>query len=104
MEKETPQFGTKEWNDLASAYFGGKPIPKQETLEDFLYQYWYDSPTLNIHNKETFIDGGLLGAKWQAERSYSEDEVRIMLSESFKASQEGYNITSDEIIEQFKKK
>jgi hypothetical protein len=35
---------------------------------------------------------------------YSEEEVRIMLSESFKASQEGYNITADEIIEQFKKK
>jgi hypothetical protein len=36
-------------------------------------------------------------------RMYSEEEVRLMLAESFKASQEGYNITSDEIIEQFKK-
>ena len=44
------------------------------------------------------------GAHWQQERMYSEEEVRLMLSESFKASQEDYNITADEIIEQFKKK
>jgi hypothetical protein len=35
---------------------------------------------------------------------YSEEEVRLMLSESFKSSQEGYNITADEIIKQHKKK
>jgi hypothetical protein len=40
----------------------------------------------------------------EAERMYSEEEVRLMLSESFKASQEGYYITSDSIIEQLKKK
>lgn len=28
-----PKIGTKEFNDLASALFGGKP--KQETLEEF---------------------------------------------------------------------
>jgi len=50
------------------------------------------------------ILGFIEGAKFQQKRMYSENEVRIMLSESFKASQEGYNITSDEIIEQFKKK
>lgn len=32
MKQEIPQIGTKEFNDLASAYFGGKP--KQETLEE----------------------------------------------------------------------
>jgi hypothetical protein len=30
---------------------------------------------------------------------YTEDDVRKALSESFKASQDGYNITSDEIIQ-----
>jgi len=39
----------------------------------------------------------------QTERMYSEEEVRLMLSESFKASQEGYDITTDDIIKQFKK-
>jgi hypothetical protein len=42
-------------------------------------------------------------SKWQEERMYSEEEVRLMLSESFKASQEGYDITTDDIIKQFKK-
>jgi hypothetical protein len=75
--------------------------PKQETLEEaaekYAKQFDYaedSSPQLD------FIEG----AKWQQERMYSEEEVRLMLSESFKASQEGYNITTDEIIEQFKKK
>ena len=44
------------------------------------------------------------GAEWQQGRMYSEEEVRLMLSESFKASQEGYDITSNEIFELFGKK
>jgi hypothetical protein len=37
MKQEIPQIGTKEFNDLASAYFGGKP--KQETLEEAFEKY-----------------------------------------------------------------
>ena len=33
MTNKIPQIGTKEFNDLASACFGGKP--KQEILEEF---------------------------------------------------------------------
>lgn len=32
MKNKIPQIGTNEFNDLASACFGGKP--KQETLEE----------------------------------------------------------------------
>ena len=70
---------------------------KQETLEEVAKKQWG-----NVHR--TGVLGFIEGAKWQAERMYSEEEVRLMLSESFKASQEGYDITSDSIIEQFKKK
>jgi len=38
----------------------------------------------------------------QVQRVYSEEEVRIMILEAFKASDEGYDITADEIIEQIK--
>jgi hypothetical protein len=38
----------------------------------------------------------------QVPRLYTEEQVRKALSESFKASQEGYNITSDEIIQLLK--
>jgi hypothetical protein len=47
QKQELPKLGTKEFNDLASAYFGGKP--RQETLQG--------------------------GAKCKAERMYSEEEV-----------------------------
>ena len=40
----------------------------------------------------------------QQETLYTEEQVREALSESFKASQEGYNITSDEIIQSLKPK
>jgi hypothetical protein len=39
----------------------------------------------------------------QNKKMYSEEEVRLMLSESFKASLEGYDITADSIIEQLNK-
>lgn len=35
--EQTPQFGTKEFNDLASSYFGGKPkqsIENKNTIDD----------------------------------------------------------------------
>jgi tRNA threonylcarbamoyladenosine modification (KEOPS) complex Cgi121 subunit len=40
--------------------------------------------------------------KAEQESLYTEEQVREALSESFKASQEGYNITSDEIIQSLK--
>jgi hypothetical protein len=74
--------------------------PKQETTLEEAAERWFGKDEFYPDPKQGFI----AGAKWQAERRYSEEEVRLMLSESFKASQEGYNITSDSIIEQFKKK
>jgi hypothetical protein len=65
---------------------------KSDTARD----YWY-SKLKQEHGQE-------VGQVVQVERMYSEEEVREMLSESFNATIEGYNITADEIIfEQFKK-
>jgi len=75
--KNQPQFGTKEFNDLASQYFGGKP--KQETLEEAFEknaQYLDD-----FENKNTYEYGFRDGAKWHQERSYSEEEVKNILFE-----------------------
>jgi hypothetical protein len=70
MENKIPQIGTKEFNDLASACFGGKP--KQETLEEAAERlYPHCGNALREMAKETFING----AKWEKERSYSEEEV-----------------------------
>jgi len=40
--------------------------------------------------------------KVETQRLYSEEEVRIMISQTFKASDEGYDITADEIIDLIK--
>jgi hypothetical protein len=74
MKQEIPQIGTKEFNDLVSAYFGGKP--KQETLEEaanklLWKKYPYHPPKDAGYWKDMFSEG----AKWQMERSYSEEEV-----------------------------
>ena len=53
-------------------------IPKQEPkqdLEDFIKREGYsDGPTQDI-----WKDGVMEGAKWQSERTYSEDEVRALI-------------------------
>jgi hypothetical protein len=69
-----------------------KQIPRENVESDAM-----DAPSCAYEIEQLFY-------KWQQERMYSEEEVRLMFSESFWASQEGYNITSNEIIEQFKKK
>ncbi len=75
IPQEEPNYMVKGGSD---AVFPSSTIIefniKQETLEDFLYQHWFDSPTC-YKSREEFINGGLLGAKWQAERMYSEEEV-----------------------------
>jgi hypothetical protein len=88
--KQEPQFGTKEFNDLASQYFGGK----QETLEEVA--------------RVAFNLGFDNGAKWQQERSYSEEEVRKISLEFFYHwwNTKGSNTEQgfDKWFEQFKKK
>tara|TARA_R110000868_G_scaffold406046_1_gene686124 strand:+ start:51 stop:752 length:702 start_codon:yes stop_codon:yes gene_type:complete len=92
LKQELPQLGTKEFNELASAYFGGKP--KQETLEVFAERIAKGNGS---DNWKEIMEGIIEGAKWQQER-YSKMGI--------------INITCDTIdyemrkyaIEQFKKK
>ncbi len=70
---------------------------KQETLEEAAEKYWAKQP----YNQDAFEEG----AKWQAERMYSEEEAKTI----WKAGQEywktsGASITFEELTEQFKKK
>jgi len=68
---------------------------KQETLKEAAKKY----PLIN--QRIGFIEG----AKWQQERSYSEEEVHhIIQMYSIESYDIGQNITYDEWFEQFKKK
>jgi hypothetical protein len=113
MENNIPQFGTTEFNDLAAAFFGGKP--KQESLEEAAEKYvedfdlsFYDTVE-EIPVKELGKKDFKEGAKWQSERMYSEEEVIIILNK-FGSNVYG-NYTRNEMMcdfverwfEQFKK-
>jgi hypothetical protein len=90
--KQEPQFGTKEFNDLAGQYFGGKPSTKlhkgevvdesypkefkQETLEEAVVKY---SNNFTGDEGKFAIEDFINGVKWQEERMYSETEVLQLL-------------------------
>jgi hypothetical protein len=89
-KQELPQLGTKEFNDLASACFEGKP--KQETIEEAAErESEIRYPVLTHKNpenspytgtKKAFKHGVRFGAKWQAEKDknkYSEEEIEKIL-------------------------
>ncbi len=75
--------------------------PKQETLEEAAERIYDD----NLFNYEKYRDGFIEGAKWQAERMYSEEEVHKILCKSHNA--ESTSIIANTLkkwLEQFKKK
>lgn len=122
-KKEIPQIGTKEFNDLASAYFGGKPKqylekemfdleqeldvlsnlrwhnskPKQETLEEAAQRIFSDFGDIT---RPSAIKRALELAKWQQERMYSEEEVLSLIIRTISkfGGETLYNYISDEEI------
>lgn len=74
MKQEMPQIGTKEFNDLASAYFGGKP--RQETIEEAAEKF---AKKFGSEIDSTRYYAFINGAKWQQEKMYSEEEVKKLI-------------------------
>jgi hypothetical protein len=74
--------------------------PKQETLEEAAAKYvktkWEPAQE---ENRESFIDG----AKWQAERMYREEDMKLSFETGRNFQLTGEN-NFNELIEQFKKK
>ena len=114
-----PKIGTKEFNNLASGLFGGKP--KQETVEDAAENNWdkINSEYKNGLNPYVHKIGFIEGAEWMQERMYSEEEVNDLLEMLKRSISEinhlkytykdkghcgKYLSDCETIIEQFKKK
>lgn len=102
-KQEIPQIGTKEFNDLASAYFGGKPI--QETLEEAALKKYNYSLFINEEKRPAFIEG----AKWQQtqdKNKYSEEDMHNLMDEyqNWLFNTNTVVLTFREWFEQFKKK
>ena len=93
----------KKYENVKTIIFNKPEEPKQETLEEVAERLYSDKlyPMYGSIRRDAFING----AKWQQERSYSEEEAYKI----WKAGQEywktsGTSITFEELIEQLKKK
>jgi hypothetical protein len=75
--------------------------PKQETLEEAAVRIAYDSTEENkgFPQMKAFING----AKWQAERMYSEEDMKLSFETGRNFQLTGEN-NFNELIEQFKNK
>ena len=100
-----PQIGTKELNNLAKEMVSGKP--KQETLEEATERLYPNKSTKGWIDQYSAIQRihFIEGAKWQAERMYSEEEV-ITILDSYNKYLKGVTKEQsvEEWFEQFKKK
>jgi hypothetical protein len=72
---------------------------KQETLEEFIKVELEDYDERDFSTYERFIT---LGAKWQAKRMYSEEEVKHIVSEALQSAL--VTIYLEQWFKQFKKK
>jgi hypothetical protein len=107
--------GTKRYqicNHLYNKVIIPQEEPKQETLEEAAESWLKSKTLLKTSQAPGLLIGFIEGAKWQAERMYSEDEVRQMLWELgdalFNNCQEGIEEGEPEtyfdiIINEFKK-
>ena len=84
---------------------------KQSTLEEAAEKHYIHKtnripvPTSNwVNSKELQIQTFIEGANWQAERMYSEEELKIAYNEGKVSVTNSSYITTEEWFEQFKKK
>ncbi len=94
----------KQENELC--HYSGLPSPliyvdepKQETLEQAAKTYRKTIPNSTFGDELGFIDG----AKWQQERMYSEEDMRVAFETGRNFQLTGEN-NFNELIEQIKKK
>jgi hypothetical protein len=91
------------WNRFKYEIIIPQEEPKQETLEEYSNGLYKQS--LKDDVDLTFSDGVKLGAKWQAERMYSEEELKNAIEISVAKALGVMSFTiNEESFEQFKKK
>jgi len=76
----------------------------QTSIEWLEGQFKIYLPSIHQKGLENAFEKAKEMHKAEQENLYTEEQVREALSECFKASQEGYNITSNEIIQSLKTK
>jgi hypothetical protein len=107
-KQETLEEATEEAKQRAENYMRlkGALEPKQKTIEDSIYQAIGKFAEirylerLDNFQKCDFKDGVFEGAKWQADRMYSEEEVKEILMKTDRFLRADLDLW----FEQFKKK
>jgi hypothetical protein len=111
IPQEEPQFVTVNIDsatgeDLGKVSYIPLPnvdyVPKQETLEEAAEKQW---GKLAIINDRAAVIAFKAGTKWQAERMYSEEDMReaFIAGTQFEEDYD-YNLYMEKWFEQFKKK
>jgi hypothetical protein len=112
LRKSSGWYDEKEvwhWDFLAYKIIIPQEEPKQETLEEVAEnKFGKVNPTLGKSDYRIGYESGLIdGAKWQQEKSYSEEEVRTAIFTSFLLGVDrGFysKEIEDKIIQKLKKK
>jgi hypothetical protein len=92
VEKLAINANKKGWGHLFMRTDDGKPYGEFIAKRPYPTFFW------------DAVDGWIAGYKAAQPKKYTEEDFKKGLSEAFKASQEGYNITADEIIQSIKPK
>lgn len=114
FENEDPSPNNIEDNYPRTNYGEGyykklEKVAKQETIEELANEYFKlsHSRLINEQQKEYERELFMAGAKFQAEKMYSEEDMRKCWDASKRFERpisEGYAPNFNELIEQFKKK
>ena len=101
--KTKPRGSNDEWKTEYKIIIP-KEEPKQETLEEAAFNFTAGKPVKEVYSRMDFVKGAKFGAKWQADRMYSEEEVLELIwkYETRKTSMVGYGNVK-KWFEQFKK-
>jgi hypothetical protein len=124
-----PKFGTKEFNDLASRLFGGKPKQEKLTYTESAKKEERISNCIMMKRKQKTVEEAvekiyphhkgltttasnrimlrrcawIKGAKWMQERMYSEEDLisfaHFYFREEFNSTMQNSNKSTDEILQ-----
>ena len=105
MKKETPKQHVELINDNIEEFDKAIKLFKQETLEEAIGNYIYSTYD-NQPLWEIIENAAKFGAKWQQERSYSEEDVKTAFLDGWQLRDGDlpFPKVKNKWFEQFKKK
>jgi len=79
-----------------------KIMKNKETIEEVAENFWLNDNSMTDNDRISYVNGFIECAKWQAERSYSEEEVLDMLN-NLRLDSYNHGMGRIELLEWFEK-